>query len=500
MLDCAGITEAGIFAVKPLPVAMMEPRTRLGLARTLPITLWLTGVLISGILAGFPATRRTQEARVLVVAREMLGHGIHAWLIPHANGVMRLQKPPLAYWLTAISFKLFGINEWTGRLPAVLAGWGTVAVTFTVARRSFGRRIALLSGVILASMWLQPRLSMLAETDVLATFFVTSATAAFWRAVVIRERSAFWFHIASAAIAGAVMSKGPPGFYPLLFLVAWPIFRRGDRPIWRWITSGAPLTAIFLGAPWWAYILLTVGYQTLVTELHAVTTGRDHGGSPLVYVPILLVAMAPWSIFTLIATWKAAARWKRDLRLRALLLWAAAVFVPLCFIGNKQDHYLLPLLPPMAILTAWGVDRALRWWDRRHNSNHSRTLILAAASAIAAALMLIIGVISPRMEKSNTRSMAATLQLRFPGRPFCFSGDGDYLPLCFALRQIVPFYKGDTPLIDAIKNQPTLVVLQQTPENPKGPPYPPLPKPLLKTTTIGAGPEHIDVYVVPNHE
>jgi 4-amino-4-deoxy-L-arabinose transferase-like glycosyltransferase len=341
---------------------------------------------------------------------------------------------------------------------------------------------------------------MLAETDVLATFFVTGAVAAFWWAIVVKDRSRFWFHIASAAIAGAVMSKGPPGFYPLIFLVAWPIVRRGDRALWRWVTNGGPLTTILLGAPWWVYIVVTIGPGKFLNELRNVAEGRDHGNSPLAYVPMLLIGMAPWTILALPALWKAATRWRIDMRLRALILWMAAILVPLCFVGNKQPHYLLPLLPPAAMLTAWGIDRGLRWWSEVHRRDRNRVVILSAAIANAVLLMLIIGVISPRMERSNSRSIAAELERRFPGRPFCFAGDGGYLPLCFTLRQIVPFYKGEGDLINAAKNQPALVVLQQTPENPKGPAYPTLPKPLVKATTVGVGPEHIDVYVVPGHE
>ena len=64
-------------------------------------------------------------------------NGLHDWLVPHVNGHVRLEKPPLAYWLTAISFRVFGFNEFAGRLPNALAGWLTLALLYQPGRRAF---------------------------------------------------------------------------------------------------------------------------------------------------------------------------------------------------------------------------------------------------------------------------------------------------------------------------------------------------------------------------
>ena len=66
---------------------------------------------------------------------------------------------------------------------------------------------------------------------------------------------------------------------------------------------------------------------------------------------------APWFA---IALGVSIARWKTDARLRFLLLWVAAIALPLCFIGNKQNHYLMPLLPPLALLSGWLIDRMIQ--------------------------------------------------------------------------------------------------------------------------------------------
>src|SRR5215212_10913130 len=86
-------------------------------------------ILMVSLLAGPPVVR-TQEARVLETAREMLGAPLRDWMIPHLNGQLRLEKPPLAYWLAAWAFKVGGVSETAGRVPFALAGWLTLLITF----------------------------------------------------------------------------------------------------------------------------------------------------------------------------------------------------------------------------------------------------------------------------------------------------------------------------------------------------------------------------------
>src|SRR3954463_10669978 len=87
------------------PAGGAAPKSRFGLL------LWLAGGIILCSALGVASVSRTQEARVLEVAREMLGSETHNWLIPRVNGHIRLQKPPLAYWLTAVTYKALGVSE-----------------------------------------------------------------------------------------------------------------------------------------------------------------------------------------------------------------------------------------------------------------------------------------------------------------------------------------------------------------------------------------------------
>src|SRR5438094_9141745 len=86
-------------------------------SRTRGIVLLLSSLVLMFLFLGTPPVQRTQEARVLETAREMLGQRWHDWLIPRLNGELRLAKPPLAYWLAAGAFKIGGVSEGVGRVP-----------------------------------------------------------------------------------------------------------------------------------------------------------------------------------------------------------------------------------------------------------------------------------------------------------------------------------------------------------------------------------------------
>ena len=492
---------------------------------------------------GSPPVQRTQEARVLEAAREMQGTGWHGWMLPRLNGNLRLRKPPLAYWLAAGAYEIGGVSEGVGRAPTVLLAWLAVAVTFACANWLFGRRAAFFAAGCLLCSYLFFRYTRLAETDGPAMFFVTLGVFAFWRALGTRmgwtttgtgrttgtesvyrapdgnsAGSAIWFHVAAAATAGAILSKGPPGAYPPLFFLAMVALTRKWSALWRFVASGAPLTLIILAAPWFAYVFHTVGVAQWLQELRELE-GEDHPGHFWQYFYELFVAAAPWCVL-LPAMLVAAMRERRDPRVAGLLAWLAAILVPLCFVGNKQFHYLLPLMPPIMILIGWWIDRALA--ERRAAlvdmtvvasvlaipailvtarllagriggsdwalATWIATLLLcvaainwrigrvAGATAYVAAVLLVfvpvIGLWMPQLEQDDSRQVARQISARFGTGPYCFYGPNYSLPLCFYLRSTIPQMKAANDLDQLVARQPRLVVIVQTKSKYNPPPLP----------------------------
>jgi 4-amino-4-deoxy-L-arabinose transferase-like glycosyltransferase len=381
------------------------------------VAAWVVGGAVVLALAGLPDVRRTQEARVLETAREMLAGGAaspRVWVVPQLNGKPRLQKPPLAYWATAASFAAFGVGTWSGRVPAILAAWLTVGLTFDIARRLFDRRAAACAAAVLTSSYMFVRFGTVAETDVWVALLTTAAVAALLRCFEIdagaavdashspavarnaRRRFIAWSHSAAAATGLIGLVKGPPLVYPLLFLVFACVARHQWRVLGRWVVCGAPLTVALLAVPWFAYVAtIPEAADVLAREARVMTAGGGHRGGPHVVAELVLTAAAPWSgmvPLALAAAIPAAVR-RRDAGVTTALAWLAAVLIPLLVIGQKQDHYMPPVLAPVAVLTGWFLVRSIdriagavdadRWPEWAAPAVLAATLVAAAAMVVA---------------------------------------------------------------------------------------------------------------------
>ncbi len=112
--------------------------------RWLVILLVVLGLPITLLGLGSPALYDPHESLYAEVAREMVVRG--DWLTPHLNGTRYLDKPPLFYWLIAIAYTVFGVSEFSARLPIALAGLGGVLVTWGIGRHLFDGRSGVLAG------------------------------------------------------------------------------------------------------------------------------------------------------------------------------------------------------------------------------------------------------------------------------------------------------------------------------------------------------------------
>jgi 4-amino-4-deoxy-L-arabinose transferase-like glycosyltransferase len=472
--------------------------------------LLLGSLLVMLMFLGQPSVMRTQEARVLETAREMMGADARGWLIPRLNGMLRLEKPPMAYWLSAVAFYVGGVREGVGRVPFAIAAWATLIVTFVTGRWLFGQRVGYLAAGVLMAGLLFGRNGRLAETDVLATLFVTAAIYCIWRGAEDVTSGANLFRLSGVMTGLAVFAKGMPAAFVIIFLLALAASRGDARLLWRWAKSGAPLLAIVIGGAWFAYVHATVGLDVIRSEAETGLVGRQHTGSAFGYVPDLLRAAAPWSALTVFAVIVAAYRW-RDWRFRGALVWVAAIAVPLCLAGQKQFHYLFPLMPVLAILTGWLLDEAtserfeharavriiffltvsillagmvlapvaghivrgsivpadfvasavgvaigvvaLRWLRRSYERG-----FVVAVGGVAVAMSVLVELWIPTLEGVGSDDVAARLREVGPG-PYYFYGPNVSLPLVFYMRTVMPQLQTPEDLAAEASKEPSLLAV-----------------------------------------
>src|SRR6266480_1151013 len=157
------------------------------------------------------------------IAQEMLQRD--DWVIPHINGLPYLEKPPLYFWLTAVTFWLVGPTEWAVRLWSALATLGAVLLTWRIGRLLYGARAGLLAGIALATFVGNALYVRKASTDQLFIFCLTLAMYGFLRDVERPDRGWTRFLLLYVGAALAVLSKGFMGLvFPALIVgigLAW---------------------------------------------------------------------------------------------------------------------------------------------------------------------------------------------------------------------------------------------------------------------------------------
>jgi 4-amino-4-deoxy-L-arabinose transferase-like glycosyltransferase len=351
----------------------------------------LTLALLSSVTfflgLGRPAISDSDEAFYAEASREMVESG--DWLTPHSNYQDRWQKPILYYWLSAATFVVAGESEWAARLWSALSGIALVLLTWSAARKLTGREdAAWLAGAITATSAGCFAMARLALPDLPLAFFITLTI---WSALQQR-----WLAAGIAAGCGLLM-KGPIALVipALVLMPIWWLERR-DRAVNLRGLALAALTCAAVALPW--YVAMTLEHGTPYLESFFVgdnfarfATDRFNEPRPLwFYVPIVIGGMIPWAVYLLALPGRSAVQFMRRQRQPTidewrLLLW---VVVPLLFFTismGKQPRYILPVLPPLAILLARSITTRI--------AAQGQQRLLAAATWGTAALYASIAVL-----------------------------------------------------------------------------------------------------------
>ena len=324
--------------------------------------------------AGARALIHPDEGRYATIALQMLHSG--DWVTPRLNGLLYFEKPPFQYWIGAVLFKLFGVNEFAARLWPALAGFLTIMSVGLTGARLWNRDTGIRSAAIVASMtWIVGNSHFL-TLDAGLTLFMTltlSAVLIAQFATSSREQRRTWIWIAWAAMAGAVLSKGLVGILiPGAVLVLVSLWRR-DFKLWRGMHWGSGLLIFFLlAAPWFVIVSMrNPGFAEFffVHEHFAryLTGVHRREGAWWYYLPLLVGGLIPWSgglpwLFRKTASGASPPGIGIN---DVLIVWVVFVLVFFSVSGSKLPSYILPAFPALAWMLAVQLGRtgkaALRW-------------------------------------------------------------------------------------------------------------------------------------------
>jgi 4-amino-4-deoxy-L-arabinose transferase-like glycosyltransferase len=303
------------------------------------------------------------ETRYLAVAWEMRSTG--EFLVPHLNGALYSQKPPLLFWLINAGWLATGVHAWTARAMTLACSLASLALVARQTRRVTGSQAAArMSAVLLLGMLYFATFANAIMFDVL---LATCALIALHGLVDLAEDRRRGIVLTGLGIGLGILAKGPVMLLDIGFAaVLAPWWNRGiARGSARYF--GSLLAAVALGAAIalaWAVPAAIHGgpeYSHAIflsqtfDRIQGVKTGT-HAQPFWWYVVWLPVMLLPWPL-VLRGRFEAMRALVRERGARLALAWVLPTVVAFSLIGGKQAHYLLPLLPGVALLFAIALDR-----------------------------------------------------------------------------------------------------------------------------------------------
>jgi 4-amino-4-deoxy-L-arabinose transferase-like glycosyltransferase len=373
------------------------------------------------------------EARYAEIAREMLSRG--NLIVPHLNYVAYVEKPPLLYWLTSMSYFVLGVNEFAARVPVALSALVIVLATYYYVLRTYGRRVAILAGAILVTTPIFAILAQVLTTDMTLTMLTTIASFALflhWR------EGGRWCWLAYAAMALAILTKGPVGaILPIAALAGFLIWQHDLRgALRRFHALSGIVLIVVIAAPWFGAVAIREpGYLDFyIIGEHferAFVPDYSHAEAFYFYIPVLLAGMLPWSLMVPILTWRDSVP---NPARRFCLLAAVVIIVLFSIASAKLIPYVLPAVPFLAILIADGLAACL-WPDdavRAPCPKDSRILI--ESGALIVLMGIGVGVVGLMAAHFRTPYVIAARPALYVAAAI-FIGWGTVATICFAGRR-----------------------------------------------------------------
>ncbi|CAN5157105.1 glycosyltransferase family 39 protein [soil metagenome] len=316
------------------------------------------------------------------IAREILTR--NDWITMHFNGVPFYDHPPMGFWIMAVFYKIFGISEFSTRLPSVLVGIGTSILMYKMGEGFFGKKIiGFIAGLIVSTcVWYVIRVRS-GNLDALFLFFyVATVYTAF-----LTKKTFKWFPICMISFGALIMTKTLAGASASA-IILWFIFPYIFKSRWNMLYALLGIVAFtIIVVPWYHYHLST---NSSFYQYHFIHIGaRDSKFTfsmlthlqwelPLFY---LHMGVRKWfylwqlssSIVCLSAIFhtiqgirfflqkKTFKQWPLVHAELGLIGWNVVILVPFLTTDLTQIWHLIPVYAPLALVVAYGIYMAMNW-------------------------------------------------------------------------------------------------------------------------------------------
>ncbi len=314
------------------------------------------------------------EPRYAQIAREMLNH--HDWIVPTLNGHAWLEKPVLLYWKVMTSYMFFGVEDWAARVPAAAHATALVVAIFFFMRR-FRFTGELDAAMIAASSAGMIGFARGASTDMLLTAPFAMAMMCWWAWNQSAKR--LWLLAFYVLLGFGALAKGPVSpALAILVVAGYAVVRRDGKLFLRSISITGLLLFFVIVLPWYLAIEHRVPefFRVFFLQHNLERFGSNlyqHSQPFWYYIPVFLLCMVPWVIFTLPALVEAGRSALSGMRAKAdpsaesaqdaglssfLFVWTVIPVVFFSISRSKLPGYILPAVPAAVLLTAEYLHRS----------------------------------------------------------------------------------------------------------------------------------------------
>ncbi len=373
------------------------------------IVILVAAVVFLGCTFSPPSLMDDVDAAQAQIARNMLDSG--DWVTARLDGVAYLEKPPLKYWMIAVSYIIFGVHDWAARLPVALAAVALCWLTARIGSLAFSARAGLYAGLALATsvgLFLFTRILI---PDIILTLTITLAMWSLLRALEEDERHPRrWAWIMAASIGTGLLLKGliaavfPIGGGLIYLLLTRQLLKR--RTWQRLRPFSGMLIILLIAAPW--HVLATIrnppyfyfSMHSAPGEYHGffwfyffnehllrflnLRYPHDYNTVPRLYFWLFhLLWLFPWSAYLLAAARLNYRPIDRAGRMRLLALCWTGFLLTFFTFSSTQEYYSMPCYPALALLIGSAMAEGI--WIRA-----GRILISTIAAVAAIAIIFIL--------------------------------------------------------------------------------------------------------------
>ena len=328
------------------------------------VSFWLNPPVLIGDEAYY--------ARVPVEMRER-----GDWLVPYFNGEPRYKKPPLMYWLVAVSQRIFGENEVASRLPSLIA-----VILTSLLLLWFGLK----TGFVEVGAWAAAIFLLNPMTAVLGNWGAPEATLCFFVTASIllgllwiRDRSLSLLLVSGAAAGLGVLTKGAPGLvlpamvlFPLAFWRTWT--KQSEKASWsQWVKLGAQIVLWLaicsaIAAPWFLLVSMREGeafWQVFLLREHIRRVAEPmegHRGPLWYYLLVIWLLFLPWStclphgLVNALKPPRQLPVGESHFIATSMVWWAISIVGLFSLVATKLPHYIFPAFPALAWLCAFQTE------------------------------------------------------------------------------------------------------------------------------------------------